>query len=89
MAGSSSPVQAQTRLLLPNAYVHTVYITRTVSVALHTLQFGEPKIQSSHRLAIQRKLRPPKLKYEALEISEVGGHFERKVITHYSYYGPL
>jgi len=30
-----------------------------------------------------------KLKYEALEISEVGGPFERKVLMHYSYIGPL
>ena len=30
----------------------------------------------------------PKLKYEALEISEVGGPFERKVLIHYSSFGP-
>jgi len=29
------------------------------------------------------------LKYEALKISEVGGHFERKMLIHYSYFGPL
>ena len=37
----------------------------------------------------QRKLRSPKLKYEALAISEVRGPFERKVLMHYSYFGPL
>jgi len=31
----------------------------------------------------------PKLKYEALEIGEVGGPFERKVLIHYSYFVPL
>jgi len=36
----------------------------------------------------QRKLRSPKLKYEALEISEIRPPFERKVLTHYSYFGP-
>jgi len=49
----------------------------------------EPKIQSRHHLAPQKKLRPPKLKYETLEISEVGGPFKRKVLIHYSYFGPL
>ena len=43
-----------------------------------------PKIQSRHHLAPQRKLRLSKLKYEALEISEFGGPFERKVLIHYS-----
>jgi len=28
-------------------------------------------------------------KYEALEISEVMGPFERKVLIHYSFFGPL
>jgi len=46
-----------------------------------------PKIQSRHHFSPQRKLRSPKLKYEALEISEVRGPFERKV--HYRYFGPL
>jgi len=57
---------------------------------------GGPKFQSRHHLAPQRKLRAPKLKYEALEISEVwgalkekcitviSGPFERKVFTHYN-----
>jgi len=49
----------------------------------------ELKIQSRYHLALQRKLRTPKLKYEALEISEVGGPFERKVLIHFSYFGPL
>ena len=48
---------------------------------------GGPKFQSRHHLSPQRKLRSPKLKYEALEISEVRGPFERKV--HCSYCGPL
>jgi len=48
---------------------------------------GGPKFQSRHHFAPQRKLRSLKLKYEALEISEVRGPFERKV--HYSYFGPL
>jgi len=37
-----------------------------------------PKIQSHHHLAPQRRLRSPKLKYEALEISEVRGPLEKK-----------
>ena len=66
---------------------------RAVSAALHTPQLGGhaitggQKFQSRHHLAPQRKLRTPKLEYEALEISEVRGSFERKV--HYSYFGPL
>jgi len=48
-----------------------------------------PKIQSRHHLAPQRKLRSPKLKYEALEISEPRRPFERKVLMNYSYFGPL
>ena len=42
-----------------------------------------PKFQSRHHLAPQRKLRSPKLKYEALEISDVRATVERKV--HYRY----
>jgi len=42
------------------------------------------KIQTPHHLATQRKLRSPKLKYEALEISEVGGPFQRKMLIYYS-----
>jgi len=41
-----------------------------------------PKIQSRHHLGPQRKLRFPKLKYEALEINEVRGRLERKVLMH-------
>ena len=48
-----------------------------------------PKIQSRHHFATQRKLRSPKLKYEALEFSNIRGPFERKVLMHYSYFGPL
>jgi len=39
------------------------------------------KIQSRHHLALQRKLRIPKLKYKTLEISEAEGPFKRKVLT--------
>jgi len=59
--------------------------SRAVSAALHTPQLGGhavtegPKFQSRHHLAPQRRLRSPKLEYEALEISEVKGPFERKV----------
>ena len=68
-------------------------IIRAVSAALHTPQLGGhavtrgQKFQSRHHLEPQRKLRSPKLKYEALEISEVRGRFERKV--RYSYFGPF
>jgi len=48
---------------------------------------GGPKFQSRHHLAPQRRLRSPKLKYEALEISDVRVPFERKV--HCSYFRPL
>ena len=70
---------------------------RAVSAALHTPQLGGhavtrgPKFQSRHHLAPQRKLRSPKLKYEALEISEVRGPFtvilgpfESKLFSHYN-----
>jgi len=68
---------------------------RAVSAALHTPRLGGDtlsqgaKNQSRHHLAPQWKLRSPKLKYEAVEISEVSGHFERKVLMLYSYIGPL
>jgi len=71
-----------------------VQVCRAVSAALHTPQLGwphagtgGPKFQSRHHLAPQIKLRFPKLKYEALEISEFRGPFERKV--HDSFFGPL
>ena len=48
---------------------------------------GGPKFQSRNNLAPQRKLRSPKLKYEAWEISKVGAPFQRNV--HYSFFGPL
>jgi len=48
-----------------------------------------PNVQSRYHLAPQRKLRSPKLKYEALEISEVRGPFDRKVLMHDSYLGPI
>ena len=68
---------------------------RAVSAALHTPRLGGDtlsqgaKNQSRHHLAPQWKLRSPKLKYEAVEISEVSGPFERKVLMLYSYIGPL
>jgi len=36
----------------------------------------------------QRKLHPPKLKYETLELSEVGRPRERKVLIH-QFFGPI
>jgi len=66
---------------------------RAISAALHTPQLGGhavtggPKFQSRNNLAPQRKLRSPKLKYEAWEISKVGAPFQRNV--HYSFFGPL
>jgi len=43
----------------------------------------------SPRIIPQRNLRYPNLKYEVLEISEVRGTFERKMLVHYRYFGPL
>jgi len=40
-------------------------------------------------LILQRKRLSPKLKYEALESSEVGGPMKEKVHIHYSYFWPL
>ena len=40
-------------------------------------------------LSTPEKASIPKLKYEALEIKEVRGPFERKVLMHYCYFGPL
>jgi len=68
-----------------------------VSAALHTPQLGGshtatggPKFQTRHHLAPQRKLAStPKLQYEAREINKVRGPFEKKVLMHYSYFGPL
>ena len=48
-----------------------------------------PNIQARHHLAPPKKLWPPKLKYEAPEISEVGGPFERIVLIDYSYFDPF
>jgi len=44
-----------------------------------TLSQG-PTVQFHHHLAPQRKLRTLKLKYEALEISEVGGPLKEKCL---------
>jgi len=35
------------------------------------------------------KVAIPELKHETLEISEVNGPFEGKVLMHYRYFGPL
>jgi len=48
---------------------------------------GGQKFQSRHHLAPHRKLWSLKLKYAALEISELRGPFERKV--NYSFVGPF
>jgi len=73
--------------------VSEVLEIRAVSAALHPPIGGHAVTWAENSvplpLSLQRKLRPPMLKYEALEISEVGGHFERKVLIHYSYFGPL
>ena len=65
--------------------------TRAVSHApqlgVHAVTRGPNAVPPS--LSPQRKLRSPKLKYEALEISEVRGPFERKVLMHYIYFGTL
>ena len=49
---------------------------------------GAPKFNPSP-LSRPEKTSIPKLKYEALEISEVRGPFERKVPMHYNYFGPF
>jgi len=46
-----------------------------------------PKIPVPSPLSTPEKASIPKLKYEALEISEVRGPFKGKV--HYSFFGPL
>jgi len=75
-------------------YVCIRVTIRAVSAALHTPHLGGPhynrveKFQSCNHLAPQRKPRFPKLKNEALEISEVRGPFETKVLMHYSFFGP-
>ena len=48
-----------------------------------------PKIQSRHHLAPKESFDPPKLKCETLEISDIGGSFERKLLMRYSYFRPL
>jgi len=62
---------------------------RAVSAALHNLQLGGHAVTGAQNsvpspLRPQRKLRIPKLKYETLEVNEVGGPFERKLLIHYS-----
>jgi len=56
--------------------------TRAVSAALHTPNWGDTLSQGAQN-SVSSPINPPevpKLKYEALEISEVGGPFERKVL---------
>jgi len=48
-----------------------------------TPQVEEPTLISP------KKVLTPKFKYEALDISEIGGPFERKVLIHYSYFRPI
>jgi len=101
-----------------NLWFLLIVRVRAVSASLHKPQLGGPrcrrgpKFSCRHRaqnsvpspLSSQRKLRPSELKYEALEISEVGGPlkekclyitvtlgpFESKVFTHYNCcWGPL
>jgi len=81
---------------------------RAVSATLHTPNWGEPTLSQGaqnsvpYPLSPQRKFQSPKLKYEALEISEVMwpfeikvlrcitvtlGPFASKVFTHYSWKG--
>jgi len=69
--------------------------TRAVIAALHAPnwaghaatrgpKFSPVTTQSRHHTVPQRKLRSLKLNYEALEISELRGPFERRVLTHCS-----
>ena len=72
---------------IPAGTIALLSVHRAVSAALHTPNWGGklsqgPKIQSRYHLASQRKLRSPKLKYEALEINGI-------VLVHYSYFEPL
>ena len=52
---------------------------RAVSAALHTPNWGGTKF-SPVTTYPQRKLRPSKFKYEALEISEAGGPLKKKCL---------
>ena len=82
-------------------------VVRAVSAALHTPQLGGHTVTGAQNslpspLSSPKKASTPKLKYEAVEITEVGGPFERKVLrlyitvtlgpfqskvfTHYSWY---
>jgi len=62
-------------------------MNRAVSAALHTPQLGRDTLLQGAQnsvpspLSPQRKLRSPNVKYEALEISEVRGPYERKVLS--------
>ena len=70
-------------------------VLRIVSASLHTPQLGGPRFHRAHNSIPSPLNQPPKkasnpiLKNEALEISEVGGPFERKVLIHCSYFGPI
>jgi len=80
------PFQIQQKLLFMNSlFFFANRLFRNLSSRCHR----GPKIQSCHHLAPHMKLRSPNLKYEALEISEVSGPFEGKVLRHYRHFGPL
>ena len=70
------------RRVINTTFVLTCTHSRIIRTTYHPIGGARchrgPKIQSHHHLAPQRRLRSPKLKYEALEISEVRGPLEKK-----------
>jgi len=76
--------------------LHNIVLVRAVSAALHNLLpncwlhavTGAQKSVPSP-LSHPKKASTPKLKNEALEITEVGGPFETKVLMQYSCFGPM
>jgi len=86
------PASDDAQFILP--VIANRFSPRAASAVVHIPQLGGarccrgPKIKSRHHLAPQ-KASIPKLKYEALEISEDRGPFERKVLMCYSYFGPI
>ena len=57
--------------------------------------WGRPTLSQGAQNSVPSPLSPPekasipKLKYEALDVSEVRGPCERRVLMHYSYFGSL